>query len=124
MLLHFVPLILPAVFVYVRICLYGAATVAEGKVSVFSTWRLTRGHFWPILGAGFLIVLPIAVLNLLSALPGEPRAATIVLELLTCVLDAFLIRPMSCGLYAHIYTALRPTDGGEVGAAAPRGPWG
>jgi hypothetical protein len=124
MLLAFVPLILPAVFVYVRICLYGAATVAEGKVSVFSTWRLTRGHFWPILGAGFLIVLPIAVLNLLSALPGEPRAATIVLELLTCVLDAFLIRPMSCGLYAHIYTALRPTDGGEVGAAAPRGPWG
>jgi hypothetical protein len=124
MLLAFVPLILPALFVYVRICLYGAATVAERKISVFSTWRLTRGNFWPILGAVFLIAVPIAVLNLLSALPGEPRAATIVLELLTCVLDAFLIRPMSCGLYAHIYSALRPTTGVEVVAAAPRGPWG
>jgi len=124
MLLVFVPLILPTLFVYVRICLYGAATVAERKISVFSTWRLTRGNAWPILGALLLIAIPIAVLNLLSALPGEPKAATIVLELLTCILDAFLIRPMYCGLYAHIYSQLRTTAVGEAAAAAPRGPWG
>jgi hypothetical protein len=124
MLLAFVPLILVALGVYVRICLYGAATVAERKVSVFSTWRLTRGNFWPILGAAFLIAVPIGVLNLVATLPGEPRAATIVIELLTCVLDAFLIRPMYCGLYAHIYTSLSPTAGIDVAAASPRGPWG
>jgi hypothetical protein len=124
MLLAFVPLILIALGVYVRICLYGAATVAERKVSVFSTWRLTRGHFWPILGAAFLIAVPIGVLNLLATLPGEPRAATIVIELLACVLDAFLIRPMYCGLYAHIYTSLSPTAALDVGAGVPRGPWG
>jgi len=124
MLLAFLPLILPALFVYVRICLYGAATVAERKISVFSTWRLTRGNFWPILGAFLLISVPIGVLNLLAALPGEPRAATAALELFTCVLDAFLIRPMSCGLYAHIYTALGATAAVEAGAGGPRGPWG
>jgi hypothetical protein len=124
MLLAFLPLILPALFVYVRICLYGAATVAERKISVFSTWRLTRGNFWPILGAFLLISAPIGVLNLLAALPGEPRAATAALELFTCVLDAFLIRPMSCGLYAHIYTALGAPAAVEAGAGGPRGPWG
>jgi hypothetical protein len=123
MLLAFVPLILPAVFVYVRICLYGAATVAERKVSVFSTWRLTRGNFWPILGAVLVIAVPIGALNLLAALPGEPRAAAIVLALLTCVLDAFLIRPMYCGLYAHIYKELSTTAPIEAGGVA-RGPWG
>ncbi len=124
MLLAFAPLILPTLFVYVRICLYGAATVAERKVSVFSTWRLTRGNFWPILGAVLVIAVPIGVLNIVSALPAEPRAATIVLELLACVLDAFLIRPMYCGLYSHIYTALRATGGVEAPAGTPRGPWG
>jgi hypothetical protein len=122
MLLAFVPLIITALGVYVRICLYGAATVAERKVAVFSTWSLTRGNFWPILGAVILIAVPIWTLNLLSALPGEPRAATIVIELLACVLDAFLIRPMSCGLYAHLYNALRTTVAVEAGGA--RGPWG
>lgn len=124
MLLAFAPLILIALGVYVRICLYGAATVAERKISVFSTWRLTRGNFWPILGAAFLLAIPIGVLNLLSALPGEPRAATIGIELLACVLDAFLIRPMYCGLYAHIYSALSPPAAVEAGAGSPRGPWG
>jgi hypothetical protein len=46
----------------------------------------------------------------------------IVLELLTCVVNAFLIRPMSCGLYAYLYTALRPMAAVDVGGA--RGPWG
>jgi hypothetical protein len=117
-----VPVLLIALGVYVRICLYGAATVAERKVAVFSTWSLTRGHFWPILGAIVVIALPIWALNLLAAVPGEPRAATLLIELLTCVLDAFLIRPMYCGLYAHLYAALRP--GAVVEAGVARGPWG
>jgi hypothetical protein len=59
----------------------------------------------------------------LAGLPDEPRTATIVIGLVTCVVDAFLIRPMFCGLYAYVYTALRtsaPTEAGGV----PRGPWG
>jgi hypothetical protein len=124
MLLAFVPLILIALGVYIRICLYGAATVAGRKISVFSTWRLTKGNFWPILGAAFLIAVPIGLLNLLATLPGEPRTASMVIELLACVVDAFLIRPMYCGLYAHIYTALSPTVAVEAGTGLSRGPWG
>jgi hypothetical protein len=122
LLLASVPVILVVLGVYVRICLYGAATVAQRKVAVFSTWSLTKGYFWTILAAVVVIAIPIAALNFLAGLPGEPRAATLVIQLLTCVLDAFLIRPMYCGLFAHLYAALRP--GAVVEAGAARGPWG
>jgi hypothetical protein len=121
-LLYFAPLFVAVLYVYLRVCLFGPATVAERKVLVFSTWSLTRGHVWPIFGALFLISVPVGVLNLLAGLPDEPRTATIVIGLVTCVV-AFLIRPMFCGLYAYVYTALRtsaPTEAGGV----PRGPWG
>jgi hypothetical protein len=127
MLAAFAPLFVIALGVFVRVCLYSAATVAERRIAVFSTWPLTRGHFWPILAMVVLLVLPVGVLNLLTAWSGAPRVVTAVIELATCVLDAFLIRPMYCGLYAHLYTALRTPAGGEVAAsagAAPRGPWG
>lgn len=117
------PLLLVSLYVYLRICLFGAATVAENKVMVFSTWSLTRGNVMPILGASFVIALPLVVLSLLATLPGEPRTVSIVIELLSCVVDAFLIRPMSCGLYAHIYAALR-TNAPVEAAGVPRGPWG
>jgi hypothetical protein len=121
--LDLVPLLLATLYVYLRVCLYAAATVTERKVLVFSTWRLTRGNVWPILAASIVIALPLGLLNLLASLPGEPRAASIVLELMACVVDAFLVRPMSCGLYAYIYTALR--QNAPAGAAgASRGPWG
>jgi hypothetical protein len=123
LLLASVPVLLLVLGVYVRICLYGAATVAERKIAVFSTWSLTRGNFWPILGAVVLLAIPIPALSLLSALPGEPQAATIVVEVLSCALDAFLILPMYCGLYAHIYTALRPTAAADASVGV-RGPWG
>jgi len=124
MLAAFAPLFVIALGVYARVCLYSPATVAERKIAVFSTWSLTRGNFLPILGAVFLLAIPISVLNLLTAWSGVPRAATIVIELLTCVLDAFLIRPMYCGLYVHLYTALRTTIAVETGVAGARGPWG
>jgi hypothetical protein len=124
MLAAFAPLLLIALGVYARVCLYSAATVAERKIAVFSTWSLTRGNFWPILAAVVLIAAPVGVLNLLTAWAAAPRAATIAIELLTCVLDAFLIRPMYCGLYVHIYTTLRTTSGVEAVAGPPRGPWG
>lgn len=121
--LDFLPLLLATLYVYLRICLYGAATVAERKILVFSTWRLTRGNVWPILVASFVVALPLLVLSVLATLPGEPRTASIIIALLSCVVDAFLIRPMSCGLYAHIYAALRTTASVEA-IGAPRGPWG
>jgi hypothetical protein len=122
-ILYFAPLFLVVLYVYLRICLFGAATVAERKVMVFSTWSLTRGNVLPILGALFLIAVPLGVLDLLAGLPGEPRTATIVIGLVTCVIDAFLIRPMSCGLYAYLYAALRTSTAVEAGGAA-KGPWG
>jgi hypothetical protein len=39
-----------AVFVAVRLSLASAQTFATGKVTLFGSWALTRGRFWPILG--------------------------------------------------------------------------
>jgi hypothetical protein len=125
LLLTFAPFGVIALFVYLRICLYGVATVAERKIAVFSTWRLTRGHVWPLFAAVLLIAAPIGLLDVVANLPDVPRDATLVLELLACVVDAFLIRPMYCGLYAHVYAGLQTSAPLEVGAvAAARGPWG
>ena len=39
-----------AIFLAVRLSLASAQTFATGKVTLFGSWALTRGRFWPILG--------------------------------------------------------------------------
>lgn len=45
------------VFLFVRFSLAGPQTFAQGRVNIFGSWRLTRGRFWPILGAHLLAAI-------------------------------------------------------------------
>lgn len=54
------------VSVAVRLSLAGPQTLAEGKLRLFDSWRLTQGQFWPLLGAYVLSVLLAIVITLLG----------------------------------------------------------
>ena len=53
------------VYVLVRLSLAPVATFAERRLAVFESWGLTRGHFWPLLGAYVLALACIAVIGFL-----------------------------------------------------------
>ena len=53
------------VYVLVRLSLAPVATFAERRVAVFESWGLTRGYFWPLLGAYVLALACIAVIGFL-----------------------------------------------------------
>jgi uncharacterized Tic20 family protein len=56
-----------AVYVAVRLSLASARTFATGRVDLFGSWDVTRGHFWPILGtyvlATFLVMVVVSMGN-------------------------------------------------------------
>ncbi|MHB8283241.1 MAG: hypothetical protein ACYDD1_01050 [Caulobacteraceae bacterium] len=114
-----------AMFVAVRVCLYPAATVTTGKIQVFSTWPLTRGQFWHILGAMVLLNLPSLVLSMLAVYVPASLGLTAVFGVVLSAVNAFIELPLLNGLYAHLYKGLRQS----VVVAAPiptanAGPWG
>ena len=54
-----------AIYVAVRLSLASARTFATGRVDLFGSWDITRGHFWPILGTYVLAVfLAIIVMSM------------------------------------------------------------
>ncbi|MFM8375715.1 MAG: hypothetical protein ACKN9P_06595 [Phenylobacterium sp.] len=54
------------VYVAVRMSLGPVITFSEGRIAVFDSWPLTRGLFWPILGAYVLAIIAVAIFYLLS----------------------------------------------------------
>jgi hypothetical protein len=55
------------VYVAVRLSLASARTFVTGRVDLFGSWDVTRGHFWPILGtyvlAAFLMLVVVSMGN-------------------------------------------------------------
>lgn len=99
------------IWLMTRLTMAMPATVAEGRIRLFSTWRLTRGHVLPLLGALLLIALPLGVISLLAgmidAADGDllnTRWASIVGNAVGLI---FYI-PISVGLFSHLYLRLRP----------------
>jgi hypothetical protein len=114
-----------AMFVAVRVCLYPAATVTNGKIQVFSTWPLTRGQFWQIFGAMILLNLPSLILSMLVFYVAMSPALSAVFGVVHSAVIAFIELPLLNGLYAYLYRGLRQ----PVVVAAPEpivgaGPWG
>ncbi len=53
-------------FLAVKLSLASAQTFATGKINVFGSWALTKGRFWPILGAyalAFFLLIVVSVLG-------------------------------------------------------------
>jgi hypothetical protein len=114
----------------VRIGLYPAATVAEKKVQVFSTWRLTAGNGWRIFAAMLITVSPALIMQgLVNAASGTPTLLA-GFAILSAAVNAFIELPLFCGLYASLYRRLHGAASTlAIPAAADAstglaGPWG
>ncbi len=65
----FVPLLLvyaALIAVAVRFSLASAITFDRGRVDLFGSWRMTKGRFWPLLGALMLTIAFTLVIGLLG----------------------------------------------------------
>lgn len=108
----------------VRICLAAPATVARKQVTVFRTWPLTKGQFWPILGASILIGLPAlaagVVVALLTGILGADAntplslPAGLAIGSVQGVVAGFILLPLNAGLGAYLYRGLRPAPDVDV----------
>ena len=77
-------------WVAVRLSLASALTFDTGRVRVFGSWRLTRGVFWPLLGAYLLTLVFLALVTL------GPLFVSAVIAALTGAaggVGSFLLRP-------------------------------
>lgn len=62
-----VSLFLGLIYLMVRLSLASAQTFDTGRVNLFGSWALTKGHFWPLVGAYVLAVILYIIVNLAAA---------------------------------------------------------
>ncbi|HTI68252.1 MAG TPA: hypothetical protein VL460_11965 [Caulobacteraceae bacterium] len=112
------------IYAAVRISLAPAATVSRKRISVFETWRLTKGQAWPVLLATLLVSLPSIVTALVLAVvvrqtghPTGPEGAlqiampgALIVGLLPGLVVAYLQLPLGVGLVAYLFRGLRPPE--------------
>jgi hypothetical protein len=60
-----VPGVLVFLFLFVKLSLASAQTVAERSIRIFNSWTLTKGVFWRTLWTYALAAIPLAVLKLI-----------------------------------------------------------
>jgi hypothetical protein len=105
-------------WVAIRLYLAPAATAALGRVQLLSTWPVTRGHAWPILGSVVLVMAPLILSGLairagrvlLSVRFAQHRTDAAILGLIIGLVHAFLVLPVSVGLMCYVYDRLRPDE--------------
>ena len=61
-----VAMVCALIYPAIRLSLAPAMTFADGRVSLFRSWALTRGRFWPLFGAYLMAVLLALVVAVLS----------------------------------------------------------
>jgi hypothetical protein len=107
----------------VRLSLAPAATMARKEVVVFQTWALTKGQFWRIFVATFIVGLPSVAAGVVMALllgvmgfdPTVPEArpafaVALIASAVPGFVSGFITLPLSAGLTAYLYRGLRPAD--------------
>ena len=62
----FLALLVALAVVSVRISLASASTFRTGRISLRTSWTLTKGHFWPILGAYLLALVMVIIVTMLG----------------------------------------------------------
>lgn len=101
-------------FVYVRLCLFEPATIAEGRIIFLKSWPWTAGSFWRVLAALILASLPgFAGGNLLGAIGvmlAEAGAgfAGALFALAGALVSVWVGGMMSVGVLVFLYRGLRP----------------
>lgn len=125
----------------VRLSLAPAMTFADGKISLFRSWPLTKGRFWPLFGAylvaGVFAVMIVGFLRVgetIVNLRRPPELTQNMAELLSPLLIGFFLFN---GLFGALFVAVTTAPGasafrqltGRVGApSAPKSnsgsPWG
>jgi hypothetical protein len=100
-----------------RLFLSAPATLANGKIMSFDTWRWTDGNVWRITAARALLLLPMFfVVNILgqigaTLLGGQnaPTAALAAVQFVVQVLMHLFYIPAEAGLAAYLHRGLKPS---------------
>jgi hypothetical protein len=75
------------IFIAVRLAPAAAESIAQQRLVFFGAWRVTRGHFWPLLGSFVIIIVGYLVVALIAGqiiqIPIEREMAPIVHEMMT-----------------------------------------
>ena len=78
------------IYIDIALCLYAPAVMVEGAHAVDSlhrSWSLTRGHKWSIFGAGLILFILIAIIDVAISL-GAGVTANPIVELVATALGA------------------------------------
>lgn len=75
------------IFLAVRLAPAAAAAIAQQRFVFFGAWRVTRGHFWALLGSFVIIMIGYFVIALIAGqiiqIPIEREMAPIMREMIT-----------------------------------------
>lgn len=94
-----------------RLSIAWPATAAEGRIRLWSVFRLTRGETAPILGAVLLVNLPVFAIQGLALAFGQFAGAETGrwADILGRAIATFYFVPIFVGMTSHIYLRLRET---------------